>query len=326
MDDYVPRSRPRTVSSLFANLERVLAMRGLPGAQSSLGVRWSFGLPADPAPLAREYGLPLCPGGFLSLLSQRSGITVTARTLDDEPSLERHLTDSGTPAIVAVDSFYLPYRPAFGRVHSGRTLIVTPGGDERHTYVIDAWEPGYEGLLAWADLHAARRSTLEAEPRREPIFAGWPILGEWYAVAPGAIPAPSQEQVLGRLRTLYQDATDGNGAGPDRYGIDALSELARWLTAGSGAREASLLLRAELSTRVYLCAYFLSAARTLDDPLLSAATGIYYRALGHMEAARDVLTKSLAHPGAEYDAFVGRRLASAVAAEYALAEVLQAYG
>lgn len=324
--------RPRTVSSVFTNLERLLTGLAPRSAQVLLGARWGFTLPH---PHRRhelvEYSFPPGLTPFVDVLAARTGLHIREHHADAAGDLQDHLVREG-PAIVAVDSFYLPYRPAFGRVHSHRTILVGPGLGRDDVWIDDPWPPGYSGPLSFGDLEPARHSTVPLVPRLEPIFAGRPIDGEWYSVriAPILIEDPGT-WAAGVLRLLHEEATVSRTDGLAMHGIAALwrlrQELAESLAGPSdqrfrSAREASLLLRAELSSRVYLCAFLRAAAGWMGRDRLREEAGVYYEELRAMEMVRDILTKSLTQFRPDYVALMTEWLAQAIRAEERLARYL----
>src|SRR5579864_3915682 len=117
MDRAIPIdwTRHRVVSSLFGNLERLVEMRAPRSARLLLGARWSFAVPHRNTDLF-EYCLPLNPTDFRKALATRTGIVIDHHTDNDSRYLYDCLEERQAQ-IVAVDSFYLPYRPAFQRVH-----------------------------------------------------------------------------------------------------------------------------------------------------------------------------------------------------------------
>ncbi|HET8799369.1 MAG TPA: BtrH N-terminal domain-containing protein [Thermoanaerobaculia bacterium] len=292
----------RTVGSLLINLER------LTGRPSLLGARWTFAFP-DAARRAEltELSLPFHPDGFLATLERRTGLRVHAHQADGlYDALAR-----GIAAIAVVDSFHLPYRPAFGRVHSHRTIVVRALGRE-HVEADDLWPPAFRGPLAIEDFERARFSDVPLDPIREPIFAGRPIAGEWFQVEDGQSCLSSFESAASLLAELHAEATSELHAGGIAYGEHALGTLIDAIAHDAiHPREASLLLRTELGARVYLCAFLRAAAQPLGDRSLAQNACAYSEQLRAMELARDVLAKSLAHPGRHLIHFVLDRLREA---------------
>jgi hypothetical protein len=132
------------------------------------------------------------------------------------------------------------------------------------------------------------------------------------------------------LRRLHGEATttitDANGT----YGPGAIAtfrqRLQRDLTSSRPSfknfRQHSLLLRIEISSRVYLSALLRMASRWIDNPLLHRKATQYASSLTYMQKGRDVLIKALRQPRPEYAAYILDCLTEAFAAEERLAEYL----
>lgn len=303
-----------TVGSLLINLDRLV------GHPALLGVRCTFAFPSvDRRSELTEMSLPAHPEGFLSLLERRAGLRIRARSRDGL----HEVLDAGSTAVAAVDSFHLPYRPAFGRVHSHRTIVVR-ALDRDHVEVDDLWPPAFRGPVRIADFERSRFSDVPLDPAREPIFAGRPIRGEWFHVehVPDA-PEDGFEWAASSLAELSAEAVHDVVRDGVAYGPAAMSGFIDALAQGAiGAREASLLLRAELGARVYLCPFLGEAARRVGDRTLAHDAAHYADGLRAMELARDVLAKSLAHPMPRLTRFVLDRLREARDGECRLIERL----
>jgi hypothetical protein len=325
----------RTTTTLYSYLERLAAEQVPRSASLLLGLRWCFGVPAAALTALTEYSLPANPVPLERALALRGGLHIAGHHGDGRCSLYDHLA-SGRPAIAGADTYYLPFRPAFGRIHSSRTVLVRPG--ERGSFEVhDGWIPASTGTLSRADLDAARYSEVPLDVHRETLFSGNPIGGLWYRidVEPIAVPdAPGWARH--RLACLYDEMTVARSDERGEYGLAALSGFRRRLeeslalpprSAPSIAlrRGASLLLRTELSSRRYFGVFLRNAAHLLGDPVLAGAALDYRRALGHWQSAMDVLTKTVRTHRPEYDAFLSRQLAVACDNEERLAEALAGY-
>jgi hypothetical protein len=328
-------AQTRTVSSIFFNLEKVLLRQTPRLAQALLGVRWTF---AWPKPSIRreliEYSFPPGPIPFDDELLSQTGVRVTSHDDKDKEALTRHLA-LGRDAIIAVDSFLLPYRPAFGRVHSHRTIIVRASDKPGEVWVDDAWPPSFQGALPWTVIENARYSAVSLDPWREPIFAGRPINGEWFSVELDWFPIlDAADWARDLLQKIFLRANTTTTDEHGEYGLTAIKSFTRELIVAADAspaqrfrffREASLLLRAELSARVYFCALLRAASVWLKDPQLKEEANEYYASLRHMESARDVLTKSLRQFRAVYSDYLLECLRLALAAEERFGTYLSRY-
>lgn len=325
-------SRRRVVSSIFMNLERILERHAPKSAPILLGARWCFGLPRC---LKRrnmcEYSFPLSPIAFPCALAERTGVVIESHTGADSKRLYDFL-ECADAAIIAVDSYFLPYRPAYLRVHSNRTVVIRRTATPSEVWVEDYWPPSYQGILSILDLERARYSPTQLVDDFEPVFAGHPIEGEWFSVEvkPVSMRDPCQWS-LGILRLLVEEATTSLVDEHAHYGIAAICQLKDDLSKEiSGPederrlalRQASLVLRAELSARVYLCALLEACAGWTSNVRLQCAVRIYSAALWHLEMARDITIKEIVRPCPLYRAYISDRLSSFIAAERRLIRIL----
>jgi hypothetical protein len=322
----------RTTTTLYSYLE-LLAREQAPRSGSLLlGLRWSFGLPAAPLLTLNEYSLPLNPVPLETVLAERGGLRIARHDGDDAASLYDHLA-TGRPAIAAVDTWHLPFRPAFHRVHSSRTVLVRAarGGG---FLVRDGWLPAGEGTLAGEELDRARYSATPLDVEREPLFAGNPIAGAWFSVecAPPEV-EDATAWMRQRLDWICDEMTRPHADPRGRYGMQVFGDFCRQLADSlDGAlpaaesiavrRGAVLLLRPELSSRLYLGTFLRNAAHRLGDPPLQPAIEAYRQGLGHWQAAMDVLTKTVRTRRPEYDAYIRAQLTRARDNEERLAAAL----
>ncbi len=324
--------RPLTVSSLFANLETVVGESSPGLAQVLLGARWGFGYPAEDARSAlSEYSFPLSPRPYVAMLKARTGLHVTPHATPEADALHAHLA-SGRPAVVAVDSYFLPYRPAFRRVHSHRTIIAKRGRRADEVWVVDSWMPVYEGPLPLADLERSRHSDVPLDAASEPVYAGVPVQGEWFSVT---VPARATETDDWCRRSLVRELLDdwhsSQCDASGRHGRSGLlafqAALPEYMAAPNcrrarTLREMSLIIRAELSSRVYLYSLLYAIARREPIPQLHRALQVYLPLLRHAEMARDILVKSLHPPSRAYDSLILTEVAFWLEADLHLAEFL----
>ncbi|MBW8303633.1 MAG: BtrH N-terminal domain-containing protein [Brevundimonas sp.] len=311
-----------SASSLWVNIETLLAERLPPvWAQAMLGAWCGYGRYARDVP---EYAWP--SRAATVALKARSGIGIHARGDDDDQSaLRRHL-DQGLPAIVAVDSYHLPYRPAFQRVHAGRTLVVRRGS-AGGVWIEDLWPPAWRGEAPWEVLALARASKVPRVAELEPVFSGVPITRRWWSFDVGGPPDDPSAWLKARLADLWADGHSGAGA------PTAISQARLLMAALEGdaplptatRRRASLVLRTETSVRAYRIALLRLAAQRLGDGLLAREADRQVEALTALALVRDLLIKSIVMPRAIYDRVAADGLRVATAAEGRLSAVLQAY-
>ncbi|MCW5803556.1 MAG: hypothetical protein KIT31_14330 [Deltaproteobacteria bacterium] len=299
----------RTTSSLFDNLARVLAQRAPRSAHAMMGARWSFAWPVD-AP--SEFSIP---ADYVAAVARRSGLRVVQHA--GAESIDGHL-DAGESVVLAVDAFHLEHRPAFGRVHAARTVLVRAGRNAREVWLDDWWQPAYLGPIDRTALERARRSQVPYDPRLEPVYSGTPIDGEWFSMAIDSI---QLADVSAWAAAILCELIVGGKQG--LVALRALYNDVCGTPTPTLARSASLVLRAELSTRVFLCAWLRAAARWLEAPTLLEVAARYYDALEAMETSRDLLAKCVAHPRPAYQSILLARLGVAIAVEEQLASSLE---
>ncbi len=334
----IPPSPARTTNTMYSYVERLAAEQAPRSAAMLLGLRWSFGLPRSGLDTLeecdlREYSLPLNPTPIRDVLAERGGIAIVRHGGETPESLDEHLA-AGKPALVPSDVFYFHFRPAYQRLHHARLVLVRRGETSAQVHVEDGWWPAAEGVVDRADLEQARYSTVPQDIALEPLFAGAPLSGEWFEVEvnPPAVETP-KDWVRSLVETLSDEMARPRDDERGVYGIGAFRRFQQWLEEKLGEdagkrrslaarRAGSLLLRPELSSRLYFGAFLRTAAHWLRAPQLSAEATAYRQSLGHFQAAMDVLTKTVRTHRPEYDDFVRHHLGRAIEAEERLLGVL----
>jgi hypothetical protein len=316
-----------TVSSLFRNIEVLVAARAPRSYALRLGLSWGFGLPADGRTAFTEFSLPLQAADPLpDLWRRRGGVDVTAHADPTGAGMDDHQRATGNPVIAVVDSFHLPYRPAHGRVHSSRTVVVRPA-DAGHVLVDDCWQPSYRGLLHRRHLADARRSAAPADPELEPVFSGVRVPAEWFdvRVRPFAVEDPAG-WATGMLATLAGEMTPPGSVPGAVFGLAAIRDLADALDGRIERRTLALVLRAELSRRRYLCSTLRNLLILAGRPDTVDDVDRYQQGLRHLQAARDVMIKTLRSRRPEYETYLRARCHDALAGEERLLAALAAAG
>jgi hypothetical protein len=328
----LPPSPARMTTTLYSYAERLAGEQAPRAAALLLGLRWSFGLPSTSLEAIPEYGLPLNPTPILAALARRGDLRIVRYKGDGEVSLHDHLA-TGRPAIVAVDAFFFPYRPAYAKVRSSRTVLARQADGGIH--VQDLWGPPAEGTVPRELLDEARFSEVPLDVDREPLFAGNPVEGVWFTVE--ATPLHFDDGAAWareRLGWLYDEMATPCMDERGEYGIEALRKFAGWLEerlAGppdeslAARRGGSLLLRPELTSRLYLGVFLRNAAHLLGDAPLKEEVERYRTDLGHLQAAMDVLTKTIRTRRPEYDGFIRHHLGRARENEERLLAALAPY-
>jgi hypothetical protein len=87
---------------------------------------------------------------------------------------------AGRPVAVAADNFHLPFRPAYGDVHTNHLMVVHGFDDAAgEVYVTDPVPPAHQGPLALEELTAARDSGNPVQHDRDMFFTANPIGNRW---------------------------------------------------------------------------------------------------------------------------------------------------
>lgn len=243
-----------------------------------LGANWEFSYRGG-ALRREEYFLPGDHESLLSGLapyhpvSSRWHEPAGAAAAWDEV---RGAVSGGRPVAVAVDNFFLPFRPAFGDVHTNHLITVYGFDDEQdEVLVADAVPPRFRGPIRTADLSRARDSANQVRHERDMFFTGNPIGNRWLDIeVAGLLPAFDV--------TLVRQATSGNLARFRRGGLAGqrafLADVADRLAAGqpeavdeafvvAGPVLAITALHAHWLARAgtrFACARLLEAARSVD--------------------------------------------------------------
>lgn len=147
----------------------------------TLGAVWDFYyLPED---LRKEEYYAPCrwPGLAESLLPYHPVTSSWHQPNDPEIGWlqVKEALQNGSPVIVAVDNFYLPFRPAYQDIHAGH-LILVYGFDEEteQVYVLDSMPPAFMGPIDLAALKASR-SSLNPTDEEDYFFSNAPVANRW---------------------------------------------------------------------------------------------------------------------------------------------------
>ncbi len=320
-------------SSLY-NFQMLL--EDLSGARSGalLGAAWHFGPFNEGGPALCEYNLPISWDSYSHLLAQFAAIKLETHELDDGDDAYDRL-DLGQPVVLAVDSFYLPYRPAYLKVHSARTLIATQiDRAEEKVQIADVWMPSYSGNISLADLERARSSSVPSDFEREPLYAGIPLQRRWWTLA--LLGEPLITRAGGPAYAIALLTAQAAGR-PDRTSTPETLEQFRETVVTAltlplaqsrvTRRAAALWLRGEIGLRAYLVTFLRLASEMLHDALLSAEIASWSKHLKELAHARDVLIKSVVFGDPRYAELTDITLASAVRRERRFLDLLdEVYG
>jgi hypothetical protein len=129
---------------------------------------------------------------------------------------------AGAPAIVAVDNFYLPFRPAYQDIHAGHLVVVYGFDDEaEQVYVLDSTPPVFKGPISIQALKDARSSANPVDDRDD-FFSSTPVANRWLQLTldspfPALTRAWVVETLAANLRRFHEP-----GDGPGFSGLDGL--------------------------------------------------------------------------------------------------------
>jgi hypothetical protein len=307
------RVAPILVPSALANLQTILDdLLGVPSAFMLASV-WSFNrFDPERAALA-EFDVP---SGW-SLVAERvaafAGVELVASE-SDPTDLAYQRVDLGQPVVVAVDSHELPYRPAYRKVHSARTVIATRIDRIAGTVdVIDPWLPAYAGPLSIAALDRARQSDVAEDRVLEPLYGGIALNRRWWTLALSAVaPSYTLSGALAAVAALVDEATRTSSVdGLEQFRVAVVEAMACASRGKRARRAAALHLRAEIGPRAYVLALLRRTAQLMGDSLLAAETERWALHLGALGFARDILIKSIGFDRLEYAPIVDRALREA---------------
>ncbi|WP_431936042.1 BtrH N-terminal domain-containing protein [Micromonospora sp. RP3T] len=171
---------------LHSSVAAVLRARGV-APLPVLGAHWGFRYRLGDA-RREEYYLPLprCRSLVGALLPYHP-VRSTWHEPDDEQQAWEQIREQirgGGAAVVAVDNFHLPFRPAYHDVHSNH-LVVVHGFDDstNQALVLDAVPPVFHDWLDLKHLDAARGSTNVGVHQRDMFFADVPVGRRWFDIA-----------------------------------------------------------------------------------------------------------------------------------------------
>lgn len=248
-----------------------------------LGAAWRFVyLPGDVR--AEEYYFPCDRGSLLASLAPYHPVGSRWHSPTDGRAAwddVRAALIGGTPVIVAVDNFELPFRPAFRDVHSNHLVTVYGFDDEEEVaFVIDPVPPHFDGPLPLHRLAAARGSPNRPRHDRDMFFTGSPIAGRWMTVeVDGPIPALTDAFVREVIARNVEQWRCDRG----REWYTGLAGARRFLGAALGA----IAARPSLLDEVFVLAGTQLAAAALHADYLAAAA-VHLGAPALAELAREV--------------------------------------
>ncbi|QND61846.1 hypothetical protein [Mesorhizobium huakuii] len=318
---------PILVPSPLANLQTILdALLGVP-SEFMLASVWSFNRFDPDAASIAEFDVP---GGW-DLLGARvaayAGLELVAAE-SDPTELAYLRLELGQPVVLAVDSHELPYRPAYGRVHSARTILATRIDRSAGTVdVLDPWPPTYTGSIPISMLDRARQSDVPEDRVREPLYAGVELKRRWWTLALAAdARSRTVDGAMTAIAELAHEAeTTASADAIERFRVIVAEAMSKGDGAWQVRRAAALHLRAEVGLRAYLLALLRRTAQLLGDTLFAAEVDRWATHLDALGFARDVLIKSLGFDRSEYAVILARALCEASGRERRFVQFLRAF-
>lgn len=194
-----------------------------------LGRNCQFELCPLDVPLAEYYHIER-PGslGLVDTIAPDLSVDSIWESLGSISELADHVQREGF-VVLAVDNFYLPFRPAFNDVHAAHLVIVSDSRvdpvDGLQFYLIDAQPPAFRG---WISADAVAASTFSHNPPdvQDKFFSAKPIEGRFLRFE---LPTASSVRELSLRDSLSRMATNWtNPTVSDNYlsGLPAVDYLA----------------------------------------------------------------------------------------------------
>jgi hypothetical protein len=327
----VPFVRQELDTCLFAVAGSLLRHRGWDDVMA-LGASWDFAYPLHGVAREEHY-LPIRSGSLMEALLPGQGVTSSWRTTGDPDRAWADLRTAvlaGHPTAVAVDNYHLPFRPAYGDVHSNHLIVVYGLDDDRDlAFVLDATPPRYKGPLAGEHLRNARGSANPGEGDRDLFFARSPIGHAQLEVAFPAdpwqpSPATLRDVIERNLRGLHENADDPVWL----TGLSGLSRLADIVerSAREHCEDVFVFSGALLARRARHASFLARAAAALKTARL-AEVAREVDGIAHQWTAVRILASREARErpetvGARLAARLRRLAAAETAAAHRLKEVL----
>lgn len=264
----------------------------------ALGGGWSFRYLAGSV-RREEYYYPTPPGrSLLAALAPYHPVSSAWQFPADEAEGWDQVRDQlqqGRPVAVAVDNYYLPFRPAYRDVHANHLLIVR-GYDERRgtASVLDAVPPHFAGEIPLQQLIEARHSSNPVVHDRDRFFTGEPIGGRWLSVEiqPAEPFGPADRARIGsvlrnNLAGFRTEPTDEGCYAGSRGLLRLLRDGARRLGTDPWVRdELFVQAGAALANTAIHADWLARTGRMLDDPGLTEVARVVQRVAHHWSAVR----------------------------------------
>lgn len=301
------------ISCLQACMATVLLHAGI-DPLCTLGLRWEFF--CQPGRVSREEFYFPCRHESDVAKSIAPFSPVSSRwwcppdPCDPLAALADHLSDD-QPVIVAVDNYYLPFRPAYRDVHAAH-LVVVSGVDAEagKVSVLDSTPPAFDGAIAAADFLRAWGSANPAD-LQDAFFSSSEIRNRCLTVSVlGEVTPLDRPTVAAALRANVADLRADHADDPDQGTWAGLSGARRYLADLADCGRAGDI---EALADAYPLGWAMQAQAYLHSELLRQL-GVSWRLPALREAARAVSGVAHAWTGVRMTAAHGRSDRSVVGA------------
>ncbi len=298
------------ISCLQSTVASVLLHRGL-DPLPVLGTGWGFcEVPGQTT--TEEFSYPAPDGDLGAALAPHHDLDITWHRTPPADGLAPVMAAlaAGELPILAVDNYYLPFRPAFHDVHAAH-LIVVGGidGDRGQACVSDAMPPAFQGEITTADLLASWGS---ANPRdvQDDFFSAAPIEHRRLAVDTAGVTDELSPSWLGATLRGNVAAMDGGTTGAVRSGLVGLDDWIAEIVDRAHAGDATTM------AETYVLGWGLQAQSALHGELLRRC-GVAWGRPDLREAGRAVEHVAHLWSGVRVTAAHGRTDPAAAAADLA---------
>ncbi|WP_322923408.1 BtrH N-terminal domain-containing protein [Paenibacillus campi] len=132
----------------------------------------------------------------------------------------------GKPVIVAVDNYYLPFRPAYQDVHTNHLIVVYGIDTEQEiVYVLDNKPPQFKGAIPIETLRQARNSLNPGSDRSLYFYTDNPIENRWLDVVIENFVAEPNEDWVKQVISKNLEAWSASSEDDTWLGIDGIERL-----------------------------------------------------------------------------------------------------
>lgn len=109
--------------------------------------------------------------------------------------------------VLSVDTYYLPYRSEFNKIHASHAVILA-GMEEDGIYIIDYYPPHYfKGKISKDDF---LKSRVSINPKDKNPFSGVPIKNYWYSVDKSKVKYYLETCILNNFKDMLKTSQNEN--------------------------------------------------------------------------------------------------------------------